>query len=228
MLGLIETKTHAPRAKNQVQRTKNRSPMKHCPTCNRSFVDESLGYCTDDGTVLLPDASPESTDAQATRMFSDPPPTAFMPSPPETSYGLGDSSSSSSASQPFSNPLPPPNENAAPEPYRWASEAPPAVWTPPPAPAYPIPQQPQQNLAILSLVFGIAGITFGWICGGLILGLVALILGFVALSQIKNNPSRYGGKPMAIGGMVTGGIVLLIHLALVAFSIIMLAIGSMR
>jgi uncharacterized membrane protein len=77
-------------------------------------------------------------------------------------------------------------------------------------------------------VFGIAGITFGWICGGLILGLLAVILGFVALTQIKNNPLRYGGKPMAIGGMVTGGIVLLIHLALLAFWIIMLAIGSLR
>src|SRR3982750_3206690 len=193
--------------------------MKHCPTCNRSFVDESLAYCTDDGTVLVAETGPESADAQETRMFSDPPPTAFMSAPPQTNDLL--------ASESLQQSVPSPNEHAAPEPYRWASEAPP-VWTPPPAPAYPIRQQSQQTVAILSLVFGIAGIPFGWFFGGLIFCFLAVVLGFVPLTQIKSNPLRYGGKPMAIGGMVTGGIVLLIHLALLAFWIIMLAIGSLR
>ena len=199
--------------------------MKHCPTCNRNFVDESLGFCTDDGTVLLSGTGPESAEAQETRLFSDPPATAFMPPPRQTNNDLGQG-----ISQPSPNSFPTPPGPTAPEPYRWASEAPPPVWTPPPppAPAYPIRQQsqPQQNLAILSLVFGVCSITLGWICGGLILALVAVVLGFVALTQIKKNPLRHGGKPMAIGGMVTGGIMLLFQLAMLAFMIIALAFGS--
>ncbi len=81
-------------------------------------------------------------------------------------------------------------------------------------------------MAILSLVFGLAAITIGWLCFGLPLGILALILGVVALSQIKRNPALYGGKPLAIGGMVTGGIVLLVHLALLAIWIVMLIIGA--
>jgi hypothetical protein len=185
--------------------------MKHCPTCSTNFTDEALSFCLDDGAVLLPGPAPLSADAQATRVFAEPPPTEVMPPPRPTEYAPGPT--------PSSPPI-------APEPYRWANEAPPPVWTPPPPPPYQPRQQQQQTVAILSLVFGIAGITFGWICGGPIFGLLAVILGLVALSQIKKNPVRNGGKPMAIGGMITGGIVLLINLAILAFWIVMLAIGS--
>src|SRR5436190_15194116 len=188
--------------------------MKHCPTCSANFEDDDLGYCTDDGTPLLAGANPFASDAQATKVFPEPPVTAVISPPRATDYGLG------------GGPSAPVAQPQRPEPYRWANETPP-VWTPPPPPAYPsASQQPQQTTAILSLVFGIAAITFGWICGGLILGLLALILGLVSLSQIKRTPTRYGGKPMAIGGMVTGGIVLLVHLAILAIWIVMLAIGS--
>jgi hypothetical protein len=81
-------------------------------------------------------------------------------------------------------------------------------------------------MAILSLVFGIAAITFGWICGGLVLGILAIIFGFVALAQTKKNPAQYGGKPLAIGGLVSGGIVLLVHLAILLIWIVALIIGS--
>jgi len=187
--------------------------MKHCPTCNSNFTDEALSFCTDDGTVLLPGPAPGplSADAQETKVFSEPPPTAVMPPPRPTDYGLGATPSS-----------PPP-----PEPYRWASEAPPPqpAWTPPPPPYQPRQQQ-QQTVAILSLVFGIGAFTIGWLCGGIFLGPLAVVLGLVALSQIKKNPARNGGKPMAIGGMILGGIVTLVNLALFAFWIVMLAVGS--
>jgi hypothetical protein len=39
--------------------------MKRCPTCNRSFADHSLSFCTEDGTPLVneiaPDSDPEAT-----------------------------------------------------------------------------------------------------------------------------------------------------------------------
>lgn len=185
--------------------------MKHCPVCNTNFTDDALGYCIEDGTVLQPGPAPNSMEAQETRILSDPAATAVISSPNPTDYGLA-----------AANPGRPPQA----EPYRWANETP-QVWTAPPPPAaYPMRQQPQQTVAILALVFGLAGITFGWICGGFFLGVLAVILGLVALSQVKKNPTRYGGKPLAIGGIATGGIVLLVHLALFAIWIVMLVINS--
>lgn len=188
--------------------------MKHCPTCKTNFTDDDLGFCTDDGTVLLAGDVPLAGDAQETRVFPEPPATAVMPPPRPTDYGLGS---------------PSPGPPQSPEPYRWSTEAPPPVWTPPPPPPiYPRTQQQQQTVAVVSLVLGIASVTFGWLCGGFILGIAALILGFIALSQIKKNPSRYGGKPLAIGGMVTGGIAFVIHLIILAFWIVMMVIGSVN
>ena len=35
--------------------------MKRCPTCNRTYSDESLTYCLHDGTALIPEVDPEAT-----------------------------------------------------------------------------------------------------------------------------------------------------------------------
>ena len=50
-------------------------------------------------------------------------------------------------------------------------------------------------------------VTIGWCCSfGILTAPVALILGIVALVQIKNDPARNGGKGFAIGGIVTSGL----------------------
>ncbi len=72
----------------------------------------------------------------------------------------------------------------------------------PPPPASPgyggMPSKPGTNgLAIASLVLGIL-----WICG--VGSLLALILGIVALSQIRKTAS--GGKGLAIAGIVLGSL----------------------
>ena len=81
-------------------------------------------------------------------------------------------------------------------------------------------------MAVASLIFGLISITFGWICGGPVFGLIAVILGAVALTQIKRNPQQHTGKPIAVAGLITGGISLLINLAIMAFWIVMLIIGA--
>ncbi len=35
--------------------------MKRCPTCNRTYADDSLTYCLHDGTSLIPEVDPEAT-----------------------------------------------------------------------------------------------------------------------------------------------------------------------
>ena len=39
--------------------------MKRCPTCNRTFTDQSLSFCTEDGTPLVTDIALDS-DPEAT------------------------------------------------------------------------------------------------------------------------------------------------------------------
>ena len=82
-------------------------------------------------------------------------------------------------------------------------------WAPPPPPPYP--NQPQQTLAATSLVLGIVSVTVGWCCSfGILTAPIALVLGIVSLVQIKNDPKKYGGKGMAIGGIATSGLYILI------------------
>src|ERR1700675_2401544 len=39
--------------------------MKRCPTCNRTFTDQTLSFCTEDGTPLVQSEAP-SQDPEAT------------------------------------------------------------------------------------------------------------------------------------------------------------------
>lgn len=101
-----------------------------------------------------------------------------------------------------------------------------AEWTPPPAPdaswqnqqiGQDTPFQPpmggsgsvNQTLPIISLVLGIVSL-----CCYIspLTGIGALVTGYLALKNIKNDPANYGGKGLAIAGMITGGIFLAIGL----------------
>ncbi|HEY2973204.1 MAG TPA: DUF4190 domain-containing protein [Pyrinomonadaceae bacterium] len=173
--------------------------MKRCPTCNQEFTDEWLTFCTQDGTSLVEVA------ASAT----EPPPTLWHPPPMPPSV--------SPTEQPTLDMpgtyRPPPAPFSQPQPLQ-------SGWTPPPPPAYPA--APQQSLAIASLVLGIVSVTVGWCCSfGILTAPIALILGIVSLVQVKNEPSKYGGKGLAIGGIVTGSL----YLAIVAAIILLYGIG---
>jgi hypothetical protein len=79
------------------------------------------------------------------------------------------------------------------------------VWQPPPPPQYAAGKQ--QGLAVASLITGIFTVTVGWCCYlGVITGPVAIGMGIYSLVQIKNNPDKFTGKPLAIIGIVTGAV----------------------
>lgn len=97
----------------------------------------------------------------------------------------------------------------------------PTEWTPPPVPQAdwnnqglgqntpfsppPIRAQGQnQVFSIVSLVAGIISIFCCWLSP--ILGIVALVTGYLSLNNIKKDSSAYGGRGLAIAGMVTGGL----------------------
>ncbi len=71
---------------------------------------------------------------------------------------------------------------------------------------------------------GIGGIVFAICCGGLSfpLQLAAIIMGAISISKINKNPEAYSGKGMALAGIITGGVGIVV-------AIIMIMVGlSMR
>jgi competence protein ComGC len=68
--------------------------------------------------------------------------------------------------------------------------------------------RPTKGMAIASLVLGIISIpTLGLIFVG---GLLGIILGVIALGKIKSDPAHYAGKGLAIAGIVTSSLSILI------------------
>jgi hypothetical protein len=164
--------------------------MKRCPTCNQIFEDEWLTFCTVDGTPLI------DTGAQYQ------PPTVVISPPVETQLDMDLQ----------------PSAAIAPADYRSPPQSAPSTWQPPPPPR--TVAGPSQSLAVWSMVLGLVSITLGWCCSfGLLTAPVAIVLGIVALSQIKSQPKRYTGKPLAITGIVSGG------LYFVALAVIILIYG---
>jgi len=122
-------------------------------------------------------------------------------------------------------------------------------WNPPPAPdsnwqnqniGQNTPFQPpvagggqNQILAIISLVLGIIGIitiipSLLFIFCGIVpflFGIGALITGFLARSRAQNDPNKFGGSGLAIGGMISGAISVLVPIALVVITLLWVGIA---
>ena len=160
--------------------------MKRCPRCGQTYTDENINFCLNDGELLSRQSSPSSYRSS---VVDDSPPTMVL------------------------------DQARVTNPTGWSSAAsPPAPWQqqqPQQQEFYPynIQAPVSQTLGIVSLCMGLASVTVGWCCYiGILLGPAAMITGFIALSQHKSDPTRYGGKGFAIGGIAAGAayIVLLV------------------
>ena len=79
-----------------------------------------------------------------------------------------------------------------------------------------------QTLAIVSLILGILGILLTFCCyAGIPLGIGALITGYLATNNIKNEPMVYSGRGMALGGMITGALGLVFTIFWIIFVILL-------
>lgn len=74
--------------------------------------------------------------------------------------------------------------------------------------SYGAPARAPQGMAISSLVLGIIGLLLACVAFGAVFGIVAVILGVVALGRVKRGVG--GGRGLAIAGIVTGAIALLL------------------
>jgi hypothetical protein len=170
--------------------------MKRCTRCDRTYTDDNLNFCLDDGELLVLFATEEATRP----LRDDAPPTVVLD---QTRVTNPVSWPAPSIGQPTQQSQPPMQQ----------------TWQPPPQqaqyqPNYAFAPHPMmmrgsasQALPIVSLSLGVASITIGWCCYiGVLLGPAAIITGAIGLFQIKSNPSAYGGKGLAIAGIATGAL----------------------
>ena len=169
--------------------------MKYCPQCNRQYTEPWITFCSDDGTMLIEELTPP-VDPNWNPHIRE---TQFKsPSEMETQWLPREPSMPPAWVAPDERPPMSPGQPGAWQP----------AWQPPPPPPRPVGQQ-TQTLAIASMVTGVLGLMFG--CFGPIPGVAALVLGWMALQQIKKSPETTGGKPMAIIGIVTGSLTIVFY-----------------
>ena len=173
--------------------------MKYCPQCNRQYFEAWLTFCTNDGSLLREDLTPAADPNWDPRIrepkFDEPSEQTTQWLPPDPPPGRGWIAPDERA--PFTN-----------------------QWEAPPPPPRPNVKPPPPGLAIASCVVGLFSVMVGLLCAVPIPGLVAVILGMVALSQMKNAPHPTG-RSLAIAGIVMGAV----NLAFFVFAIIWFALS---
>ena len=74
------------------------------------------------------------------------------------------------------------------------------------------------------MITGILGI-FMFGCFFPVPGVVAFVLGLVALSQIKKSPEKYTGKPYATAGIVIGALTVVFYVLMLAWIALSVALS---
>jgi hypothetical protein len=94
---------------------------------------------------------------------------------------------------------------------------PPAGGYPPPPPyaaQAPAPIAPRNGLGIAALILAIVGLLFCWsVVGGVIVGIFAIVMGFIARGRVKRGEANNGG--VALAGVVLGFLSILAGLAFI-------------
>lgn len=164
--------------------------MKICPKCNTRYTDENLNFCLNDGEYLS--------------SFNDDSPPTVMLDPPrvtnQTNWNEYETPRTTAPPAPWQNQ----QQNMSNQQFA--------------APAFN--QSLDKTLPTVSLALGVLGVLLVCCFGGFPLGLAAVITGFIGMKNINNDPSRYGGRGLAIAGLVLGIISLLSSIVFILISVI--------
>jgi Domain of unknown function (DUF4190) len=139
--------------------------------------------------------------------------------PPGQSYPPPSYPSPSYPSQSY----PPPEPGSYPPPQYPPPSGPYAGGYPPPPPQpygpySPPPAAPKNGIGIAALVVALLSLpAVLTVVGGFILGLVAIVLGFLGYSRVKKGEANNGG--IAIAGIVLGLVGIVLNAALIAFGV---------
>ncbi|MDQ3818894.1 MAG: hypothetical protein M3362_14640 [Acidobacteriota bacterium] len=189
--------------------------MKRCPACQRTYEDDSLAFCLDDGSALVSEGS-DASDQPATLIMADP--RLTNPVRPETA------------------PAPPVHQSAPPQGYT----APPPGWSPirPPQMYGMVSARQGRGLAVTSLVLAIAGFLLLVICiaagsaganpsllGGIfllsaLLALIGAVLGIVAVVKAGRDTSPQNSKGMGVVGLVLNCVYLVVVIVILTLGVI--------
>jgi len=139
--------------------------MKRCPQCNRTYADDGLSFCLDDGSPLLGTSAPPPSDPSATVQYPQARDTSAQPT---IAFNPG---------QVQQAPPPPP-----------ISAAPPPAWSPMPPPA-------AQKRSIWPWLLGIGAVlVLMLIGGGILIFVVANITNTNNNSNSNNSNSRVANR----------------------------------
>lgn len=175
--------------------------MKTCPTCKRTYTDESLSFCLDDGTPLVEQQN-QGYDPQATLFMAEPPnlqtsqmesrttagtpqqPSQQPPSPfsqqPTSQPSVSPYAQQSSSQQPTSSPFTPATSQQQ-SPY----QMPPPTWQPPSS----TPTQQPRKRSFLPWIIALIGLL---VVGGL--GIVLVIAIVASLNSTNENNQNNDNK----------------------------------
>jgi hypothetical protein len=165
--------------------------MKRCTVCNRTYTDELMMFCADDGTPLVSDAAPAepvstSPSSQPTIAFTPPPASSYQPTPKKRKWLAVIALAFGLLALPFllfslSRPLL----------FEFAF----------------------RNASLDRLFVSPWGIATVF---GIILTILSLVAGIVALGVAIKKPAQYGGRLLALVGPVLS--ILLMVLVIGAFA----------
>jgi hypothetical protein len=164
--------------------------MKRCPQCGQTYTDNDINFCLNDGELL------SRTPAASGGTFDEPPPTVMMDPPRVTTRFEG-------------------------------VTAPPAQYRPP-GPMFgapgggmaSFPRSPDQSLPIVAIALGVASLVFVCCYGGIWLGIPAAVVGFLGMRNAASDPERYGGRGLAVAGMVLGIISFILTILMFIFAVL--------
>lgn len=164
--------------------------MKRCPRCGQTYTDSDINFCLNDGELLS-----RLSDEPPTLFKDDAPPTVMMDRSRVTNQ------------------------------TNWQTAAPPAIYQSPQQPVSPgfgtlnrFAKSTDQTLPTIAFALGLASLVLVCCYGGIWLGLPAAIVGFLGLRNADSDPERYGGRGLAIGGMVLGIVTFLMSIVFIIFA----------